>query len=168
MTPADGQASWTKPPQGQLKVNVDAALFRETNSFSFVGVARDHLGAFVEVFSVCRLGLVSPELAEVMGIREALSWIKRKNWRNIVVETDSLLVVQALRSNLELDSYFGCLIQECKILLRDSISVSVVFVKRTANGTAHALARESTMVAVRSLFKEDLSSSFWTVLLRDI
>ena len=46
-----------------LKINVDAALFRDANSFSYVVVVRNHCGDFVEALTICRLGIVSPELA---------------------------------------------------------------------------------------------------------
>ena len=75
-----------------------------------------------------------------------------------------------VRLLLVLDSYFPSLIQECKTILKDLnfAFVSVVFVKRFANGTAHALAKESTMVAERNFCKEDMSPLlFWVALLRD-
>lgn len=48
-----------------IKVNCDAALF--------AFVARDHRGEVVDARSKCSLGRVAPEIAEAIGIREALS-----------------------------------------------------------------------------------------------
>ncbi|KAL8106674.1 hypothetical protein AgCh_023430 [Apium graveolens] len=42
-------------------------------------VVRDHYGNLVEAKSRCYQGLVSPDLAEAMGIREAQSWVKKEN-----------------------------------------------------------------------------------------
>ncbi|XP_062104835.1 uncharacterized protein LOC133816262 [Humulus lupulus] len=167
LSPEDGRESWSKPPLGYLKVNVDAANFKEASTFSFAGVARNHEGVLMEAFSVCRMGSVSPELGEAMGVREALSWIKRKNWVQVLLETDSILVVQALRSSCSLPSYFGRVIDECKELLNNMSSVLINFVKRSANGAAHALAKESSFVAERSLFQEDMSSLVLDVLIKD-
>uniref|UniRef100_A0A803NF85 RNase H type-1 domain-containing protein n=1 Tax=Cannabis sativa TaxID=3483 RepID=A0A803NF85_CANSA len=52
-------------------------------------------------------GSASPELAESIGIREALSWIKSHGWQYATLETDCLTVVQALRSSTDMISPFG-------------------------------------------------------------
>ncbi|XP_062114673.1 uncharacterized protein LOC133825790 [Humulus lupulus] len=126
LTPADGRAIWCKPPLGSLKLNVDAAFFSEAATHSFAGIVRDHTGAFVEAFSCCRMGAVAPELGEAMGVWEALSWIKRRKLVQVAVETDSLMVVQALRSRISMASYFGCVIDECKQLWKDLSSVLLI------------------------------------------
>lgn len=79
LTKEDGASAWKKPVSGQLKINVDVALFPTRNCFSFVCLARDHNGQFVEAISSCRDGILSPELAEAVGVREAIGWIKRHN-----------------------------------------------------------------------------------------
>ncbi|XP_060961055.1 uncharacterized protein LOC115724007 [Cannabis sativa] len=149
LTDVDAAEIWHKPATGTLKINVDAALFAAPGVHSFVCVARDSSGASVETVSCCRPGLVAPEMAEVMGVREALSWIKKKSWQNIIVETDSLTVVQAIQSPLEMVPYFGSVISDCKTLLEELIGVSVLFVKWSANRVVHFLARASYSVADR-------------------
>lgn len=62
----------------RVKINTDAAIFSDTNRFSHAQVVRDHNGELVEAMSRCHQGTISPETAEAMGIREALSWIKQK------------------------------------------------------------------------------------------
>ncbi|KAL1831294.1 hypothetical protein ACET3Z_000945 [Daucus carota] len=39
----------------------------------------------------CKQGTIDPELAEAIGIREALSWVKNMDWQNVVLETDCLV-----------------------------------------------------------------------------
>ena len=81
-----------------LKLNIDASLFILPNRFSFALVVRDHLGQLVEARASCREGLVSPDVAEAIGLKEALSWIKDNSWSNVVVESDALVVVQEVVS----------------------------------------------------------------------
>lgn len=81
------------------------------------------------------------------------------------IETDSLLVVHALRSSMPLASYLGTVIDECKA---DLMSISILFVKRSANKAAHALAKAFSFVAQCTLLKEDISSIVWDVLVKDI
>ncbi|XP_060960159.1 uncharacterized protein LOC133030999 [Cannabis sativa] len=65
--------------------------------------------------------------------------------RDHYVETDCLTVVQALRSSMDMISSFGQVILECKKLLSDLKTVSVLFVKRLANMVAHNCARASIL-----------------------
>ncbi|XP_062116553.1 uncharacterized protein LOC133830553 [Humulus lupulus] len=167
LSPADGAVVWRKPKRGDLKVNVDAANFLGAETYGFAGVARDHNGTLIEAFSVYRNGAINPELGEAMGVREALSWIKRRRWTNVVVETHSLMVIQALRSNIVMTSYFWSIIDDCKLLLKDLILVSIYFVKRSANEAADALAKSSSVVAERTLLRDDIPSSVLDVIFKD-
>ncbi|XP_062091061.1 uncharacterized protein LOC133797237 [Humulus lupulus] len=164
----DGMVSWRKPAVGHLKINVDASIFRESSSFCFAGLARDHEGGLIEAFFRCRMGDVLPEVAEAMGVREALSWLKQRSWTHVIIEIDSLLVVQAIRSSISMVSYFGNIVDECKSLLKECQNVSVLFIKRSANRAAHALARASPIVADCMMFKEDIASSVMDVLVQDV
>lgn len=135
LNPNDGTERWTPPIENQTKVNTDATIFKSSNLYSFAFAARDHKGDLVEARSSCRVGCTTPEYAESIGIREALSWIKGKQMANARVETDCLVAVQAIRGNAAMVSYFGVLIQECRDLSKELGVKDVVlnFVKRSAN-----------------------------------
>lgn len=77
-----------------------------------------------------------------MAFREALPWVKSKNLAKVAFELDSLLVVQAMRHTGKDLSYFGDIITECLSIIKDLRSYSIHFVKRSANITAHTIARE--------------------------
>lgn len=89
----DGREQWQPPSLNRVKVNVDVALFDDLNRYSHALVVRDHNGTLVEASSKCCPGLVSPEIAEALGIREALSWIKKAKQNDVIVETNYLSVV---------------------------------------------------------------------------
>ncbi|KAM6557117.1 hypothetical protein CsatB_004136 [Cannabis sativa] len=133
--------NWTPPAAGFLKVNTDGALFSASNSFGLGGLARDANGQFIEAFCLHKPGCVQPSLVEAFGVKEALSWIKTKGWEHVILETDSLVVVQALQSNVAMQSLFGSTITYCRNLLKSLPFVNVCFVKRSANNAAHCLAR---------------------------
>ncbi|XP_074322699.1 uncharacterized protein LOC141659673 [Apium graveolens] len=158
------------PQIGTVKVNTDAALFEHSNCFSFAMVARDHEGTMLEAASSCRPGSLHPELAEIIGIREALSWIKNKNWSSTVVESDCLGAIQAIRCSSINLSYLGRVVDECRKLLDDleSRNVSLKFVKRSANMVAHYLARYSSSIADRSWDREKVHPDLLHVLLDDL
>uniref|UniRef100_A0A803PEK6 Reverse transcriptase domain-containing protein n=1 Tax=Cannabis sativa TaxID=3483 RepID=A0A803PEK6_CANSA len=142
--PGDGLEHWVSPNHNSVKINVDAALFESNHSFGFGMVLRDSRGVLVHGRTILKQGDVNPALAEAMGVREALSWIKTLSLHKCVLETDSLVVVQAIRSSIDMISLFGLVIKDCKELLATLRNVSIYFVKRSVNSVAHAFARASS------------------------
>uniref|UniRef100_A0A803P370 Reverse transcriptase n=1 Tax=Cannabis sativa TaxID=3483 RepID=A0A803P370_CANSA len=134
---------WSKPTGNKIMVNVDDAIFEAQQRFGFGCVARNPVGHLLEAISDSRIGMVLPEIVEIIGMKEALSWIKRKGWEDVIIETDSLMVVQALNSSVHMSSYFGLLVEDCRLILSTLKNVLISFVYRSANKAAHCLARES-------------------------
>uniref|UniRef100_A0A803Q6Y2 RNase H type-1 domain-containing protein n=1 Tax=Cannabis sativa TaxID=3483 RepID=A0A803Q6Y2_CANSA len=62
-------------------------------------LARSHDWRMLEAYTVGKLGVV-----EINYIKKALSWIQRHSWSNVVVETDSLVCVQAIQCDLHMPS----------------------------------------------------------------
>ncbi|KAK1357160.1 hypothetical protein POM88_050416 [Heracleum sosnowskyi] len=67
---------WIKPVVGSIKFNCDAAVFSAENKYGFGWLARDHEGRLIEAVARARVGKVTPQLAEAVGLKEVLSWIK--------------------------------------------------------------------------------------------
>lgn len=99
MSLEDGDEHWSLPSSNSVKVNSDAAIFRETSCYSYACIVRDDKGSLIEARSKCSRGRTSADLAEAIGIREALSWVKNEGISNIVVESDCLQIVQAIQSS---------------------------------------------------------------------
>lgn len=102
-----------------------------------------------------------------MGIREALSWVKETGKADVVVESDCLYVVQAIRSSFVCYSYLGRVIEECRNILASLLHKNIMFrfVKRSANRVAHYLARYSYSLADHSWRVGDVHSEFNNVCL---
>ncbi|XP_060965674.1 uncharacterized protein LOC133034579 [Cannabis sativa] len=158
---------WTKPDINTIKVNVDGAIFQASNSHGFGFIARDCDGIMIEARTSITLGSASPEVAEVIGIKEVLSWLKTKTWPSVIVETDCLVAVQAIHSSVCLPSYFGFLVSDCKNLLDELSNVSLIFVKRTANKAAHFLARSSCYSSVRIFDVTNSPSELTNIVMAD-
>ncbi|XP_062080402.1 uncharacterized protein LOC133785162 [Humulus lupulus] len=141
----DGAEQWTVPRLHSVKVNVDATIFQEHQKFGVGFVARDDKGMLLEGGTRLYHGSIDPILTEVMGMREALSWIKSKQWHQVYVESDCLVIVQAIRSTTEMISPFGKIINDCRTLLGDMQNVVLSFVKRSANMVVHDFARASIL-----------------------
>uniref|UniRef100_A0A803PRX8 Reverse transcriptase zinc-binding domain-containing protein n=1 Tax=Cannabis sativa TaxID=3483 RepID=A0A803PRX8_CANSA len=104
-------------------------------------------GILVAAFAGVKHGKVSPDLAEIMGIREALSWLKNHTYTQATVETDSLVCAEATRNAEVFVSSFGSVVEDCKKILDSLINVSLLFVKCSSNCTAHFVARHSISLA---------------------
>ena len=117
MNQEDGDEHWHTPMINRVKINVDAAIFEQTNCYSHAFVIRDHEGKLIEARSSCMRGQPNPDLAEALGIKEVLSWVQENDCRNTIIESDCLQVVQAIRSSLTCFSYLGRFIKECRDIL---------------------------------------------------
>lgn len=131
-------------------------------------MARDSKGDLIEAIAQGRDGSILPEVAEAVGIKEALSWIKLMGWSCVEVESDYILAVQSIRSSSSLCSYFGRIIFECRTLLYELKSnlVTLYFVKRSANTAAHFLARQTCIVSYRVIGVSETPYEFASILLQ--
>ncbi|XP_074358052.1 uncharacterized protein LOC141697532 [Apium graveolens] len=143
----DGKEQWIKPSVDTIKINVDAALFHNEHRYGYGVVARDHNGNFLEVKVAGFAGSMTAEMAEVLGFKEALSWVKAKQWSKVILEMDCIRVVQAMRSVTVFASTFGLIIEDCKKLVHEIANAEYYFVKRSSNRVAYCLARQSCFIS---------------------
>ncbi|KAM6544160.1 hypothetical protein CsatB_008607 [Cannabis sativa] len=162
----DGSERWIKPVSG-IKLNVDAATFDRHSKHGYGCVVRNSQGALISVFAGCYNGKVTAELAEIMGIKEALSWLKRSSNTQAVIESDSLVCVEAIRSAEIIASGFGFIVDECKNMLKSLSNVALFFVKRSANCAAHFVARHSISLAERMFPINSVPMDFMSILTSD-
>uniref|UniRef100_A0A803NTK3 RNase H type-1 domain-containing protein n=1 Tax=Cannabis sativa TaxID=3483 RepID=A0A803NTK3_CANSA len=128
-------------------INVDGAIFEAESRFGVGVVIRDYTEKLIEVVSISKSGVVRPEIAEVIGVKEALSWIKKHSYSDVEIETDSLVVVQAIDGEVYMPSQFGMLVQDCRLMVSSLNYVVNSFVKRSANRAAHCVARQSCFMS---------------------
>jgi hypothetical protein len=64
---------WIPPPSGMSKLNVDAALSKNSRTASLAAVARDGSGSFLGASAMVMQGISEPETMEVLMLREELA-----------------------------------------------------------------------------------------------
>ena len=144
--------SWRPPDAGSMKINVDASLSKESDSYAVGMVIRDDKGVFVED-KVTRLEHMEQALdAEARGVLESLRWAVEKGLQRVCVETDSLLTVQALQKNSVGVLEVGHVLEERLKYLQEHPQFSIVFVQRQANKVAHEMAKYPCSVGSFLLF----------------
>lgn len=143
VVPSTSPSRWIAPPFNWFKCNFDAARFVVSNSSGFGCVVRGASGNFIAAHAAAAPGLHDAFLAEVLGFRGTLTWIRSLHIDNIIFESDSQLLVRAFHTNSLDNSYAGAVLDDCKVLLASFNSFLVNHVLRSANQVAHVLARES-------------------------
>ena len=70
---AGSSSRWIPPPHGVAKINVDAAVSKNSKMTSVAAVARDETGLFLGASAVVSQGITDPETMEVLAFREGLA-----------------------------------------------------------------------------------------------
>lgn len=93
---------WVPPELGKVKINVDASIFQGSSCFAIGMVARNQSGAFIGGRTMKFSRVASVLEAELIGIEETLSWDMSNGERDVLIEFDSLLAVQAIYGSCRL------------------------------------------------------------------
>lgn len=131
-------------------------------------VARDHTGHLILAKTRSYPEVMNPTVAEAMAVKEALSWAKEMQWNNSVIESDCLVVVQMIRSKAPLRSRVGKIVDECREMISSGNNVKLYFIKRSANMSAHELARVSHMYPDRLFDWRSVLVSIRACILNDL
>jgi ribonuclease HI len=140
-TEASLTPSWSAPPTGQLKANVDAGWVQYSKNAGIGIIIRDHMG--LPVLSEWKHipNCASAEDAEILACLEGLKHlISLRRWPAIL-ETDCMRAAAALSSNLPDQSNSWALISEGRELLRVYKELQISKANRVNNGVAHVLAQ---------------------------
>lgn len=95
---------------------------------------------------------LSPQDAELVAIREVLSWLKSTPWRNIVIETDCAVVVKVVQDYKSLANETGFVVR-------------FVHISRSGNELAHEIARFTSSTSQEGVWFDvppQFVSSFFT------
>jgi len=97
------------PTIGELKCNVDAAVFKDVNMFSAGMCIRDDKGRFIRAQAIWSSGQLSPQEAEAWGLKQALLWLIGLGYTRVSVELDCKLVVDGMKgSPIQRTEFFFC------------------------------------------------------------
>lgn len=112
-TVSSGVVQWQAPQPGWLKLNADASLFNAASSFTVGMVLRDEYGTFICGKNMRLPGQVTVMEAEAAGVLEALKWIEESGRHHVMVESDSMLVVNALQNSSVYHVEVGNILDSC-------------------------------------------------------
>lgn len=151
---------WSKPPQGFIKLNWDAALNRDQKWIGVGIVSRDSNGKVIAHKCSYYRYISDPLVAEAFGAKLCAEFGMFIGFRSVILEGDAVGVVNALN---RVDNYEGIvsnLIGETCLMLKNFDRWSVKHVGREGNKVAHSLAK----LAVSNLQNQVWFGSFPSVL----
>jgi ribonuclease HI len=91
------ERKWKPPPSGWVKINCDASFDYENDSCSIACIARDHLGIVIWARNQANLKSVDVPEAEAKACLLGLKSIHDHSKASIVLESDSAIVVDAIK-----------------------------------------------------------------------
>ncbi|KAL8105033.1 hypothetical protein AgCh_028992 [Apium graveolens] len=156
---------WLRPEEGTFKCNVDASFYPGADTFSVGMVIRDCRGSFLEGKCMTLKSPASVFEAECIGVREALSWVQSRDDRcEVVLETDSLLTVDAIKGTKEYRLEVDHVVDQCNVMPEQSYNVKISHIRKHANRVAHGLARIPCTVNCFNVFSSPPDHLVETVL----
>ncbi|XP_074304304.1 uncharacterized protein LOC141639022 [Silene latifolia] len=150
-----GGKAWNVPPEGFVKINVDAGV-KEGDGTGLGVVCRDERGRVQWGMSEVRDQVLDPHVAEALAVYEGLQEARRRGIQHIVVESDCLMVVEALRKRTKGRSDFSLIVDDVLALCSFFTSVCWSFTSRLNNSVAHILAHCQPRVVGRVCWSDVL------------
>jgi ribonuclease HI len=134
------EASWSPPPFGSIKVNVDAGWDSMSKMAGIGVIIRDHLGQPILAVWKPITGCASAQEAEVIACLEGLRHlIAIRRWPAFL-ESDCAWAVHVITDDTVVHAPEWTTILEARELLKIFSHISLSKVDRSHNGVAHVLA----------------------------
>ena len=131
-----------QPPQGEFfKLNFDGASFDNGATSGYGAVIRNGNGEVMAAVSAKGGVVRDSEELEVMACRNALEFAINAGFMEVILEGDNALVMKTVSQAQPNFSRLGLIYEDIWCLATGFRSISTSYVRRSANGVAHALAK---------------------------
>ncbi|KAG2717700.1 hypothetical protein I3760_03G188300 [Carya illinoinensis] len=135
------QLQWKKPPPNGLKLNVDGAIFKEQYRAGVGIILRDTNGDVLLAASKKESMVNDPAEVELLAMLRGLQLVLPLGIEELIIESDSLVMVTQLQQEDESWSVLGNLIKETKMLMAWFKGCTIQHVGRLGNEAAHRLGK---------------------------
>ncbi|KAL3812349.1 hypothetical protein ACJIZ3_013617 [Penstemon smallii] len=137
---------WSPPPEGFVKVNMDAAISKDGLTIGLGFIARDSLGHCLGWKATSLPLPLDPEAAEATAALRALEFSIASGWNRLILEGDCLPVVSRIRSPDSSMGVLGAIFDDIKRLALGLEEFRILHTIRENNRVAHYLAKLASQV----------------------
>jgi ribonuclease HI len=151
----DSSVTWTKPPLGWLKCNVDAGFSFADGVTTTASCFRDGNGSLICAQTQRYQAKMSTLEGESLALLDAVLLAHRKGFNYVIFESDSQTLVNAITSpnNRHGNSEFCNIIARIRNSLASLSNFEVKFTRRQANMAAHSLSRAAISWSCHRFFE---------------
>ncbi|XP_065624659.1 uncharacterized protein LOC136065433 [Quercus suber] len=132
---------WHPPDHPFYKMNVDATVLKELQATGIGTVVRDGEGKVLAAMSKRVLAPLATLEAEAKSMEVAVQFAWEMGFRDIICETDSLSLYQALVGSTEAPTCIDTIVSSILLSIQHFCCISFSHVKRQGNRPAHILAQ---------------------------
>ncbi|MQM13742.1 hypothetical protein Taro_046668 [Colocasia esculenta] len=130
---------WLTPPPRRLKLNVDGAFKMTSGEAGGGGILRDHEGNMCWAFALAYHGLNSSLAIEALALGDGLSICCSKGITEVLVETDSINLLQIVTKQIACPWDFACIMQHIAAKTQ-KLEAEITHTPRETNRVADCLA----------------------------
>ncbi|GLT27463.1 hypothetical protein SLA2020_024590 [Shorea laevis] len=161
--PVVAETAWTRPPDGVVKINVDASIPHQAGMVSLGVVLRDSNGRVLGAGKKTMSFHGGVTHAEMLAICFGVQLGKKFGCRSIIVESDCLNAVQVAAFSNECYLPYGALVEDLKECIRFFSSCSFKYIRGHLNDFAHRIAKLSpTLSPWEGVWVGTLPSAIYT------
>ncbi|XP_075670222.1 uncharacterized protein LOC142639988 [Castanea sativa] len=161
-------SQWSPPNYPSYKINVDATSKTAQKAVGASVIIQDHDGKFIAGLSKkfhAPLGIIE---AEAKAFEAGIIFAKEVGIRDLVLEGDSLIILQALKQCSNAPSTISSLFYGMLVECNEFRKVSFSHVKRQGNRPAHILAKQALGLADFSAWIEECPCFLEPALVHDV
>ncbi|KAK6138829.1 hypothetical protein DH2020_027428 [Rehmannia glutinosa] len=130
---------WSKPEESWTKINTDASIMWGQGT-SLGAIIRDREGKRLNSVTMFLSQEIEVDVAEALVCKVGLLLAHSMGIQKIILETDSAIIFNKMKSTKPDFSYLGRIVEEIKLLSSSFCSFIPSYVRRSANSVAHHLA----------------------------
>ena len=157
---------WRPAPFPFVTINTDGSSSGNPGPTGAGGLARTHAGTWLWGFFL-NLGCTNNTVAKLWGIRTALTLAWDKGHRRVLLQSDSLLAVKWISTEVDFPVEITNLVLDCRWLLRREWEAHVEHVWRETNSYADALAKRGASLSEREILYDTCPRFLWQCLYWD-
>ncbi|KAL0416372.1 UNVERIFIED_CONTAM: hypothetical protein Slati_3469100 [Sesamum latifolium] len=135
---------WLAPPDGAVKINSDAAIFKESGDFSIGVIARNSQRQSLAWSANRCHRVISSKAAEAWAARTAIQLAAQFGWTRIILEVDCATLHIKLTTLRDRSSTIWPIVHDILDLSSSFALCSFSLIRRKANVVAHSLAQHAT------------------------